>query len=131
MLTYYLTLPKWAREHSLVTNVFYAMEYHQTRMNIRDKELALNFAASFLRPIDKRLMDCVKEVAAAKKIRLNVEVGKQMMNEIRFWAMDVHDIGELSEDELQEDEKKLMQLLTQGSLDDDEEDKLSLAERMF
>lgn len=107
------------------------MEYHQTRMNIRDKELALNFAASFLRPIDKRLMDCVKEVAAAKKIRLNVEVGKQMMNEIRFWAMDVHDIGELSEDELQEDEKKLMQLLTQGSLDDDEEDKLSLAERMF
>lgn len=28
LLTYFLTLPQWARNHSVVTNVFYAMEYH-------------------------------------------------------------------------------------------------------
>jgi hypothetical protein len=47
--------------------------------------LALNYAASFLRPIDEKLIEVIKEVAAAKKIRLNIELGKQMMNELRFW----------------------------------------------
>jgi hypothetical protein len=35
LLTYYLTLPTWVREHQAITNVFYAMEYHQTRTDIR------------------------------------------------------------------------------------------------
>jgi hypothetical protein len=56
-------------------------------------------AASFLRPIDIKLLNCIKEVAAAKKIRLNVELGKQMVNDVKFWDLDVHEIGELSEDE--------------------------------
>lgn len=76
LLAYYLTLPAWCRNNSLVQNTFYAMEYHQTRTSIRDKELLLNYAASWLRPIDKKLLNVIKEVAAAKKIRLNVELAK-------------------------------------------------------
>jgi hypothetical protein len=133
LLTYYLTMPKWAREHSLITHVFYAMEYHQTRTSIRDKELAMNFAASFLRPIDTMLMNCIKEVAAAKKIRLNVELGKQMMNELKFYALDVHELGELSEDESKESEASLMRTLTKSGIEGDDEElsSVSMAERMF
>lgn len=134
LLSYYMTMPKWAREHSLVTHVFYAMEYHQTRTSIRDKELAMNFAASFLRPIDTMLMNCIKEVAAAKKIRLNVELGKQMMNELKFFAMDIHELGELSEDESKESEASLMKRLTTSGIDDDEEEEITstgMAEKMF
>jgi hypothetical protein len=47
--------------------------------------LALNYSASFLRTIDEKLIEVIKEVATAKKIRLNIELGKQMMNELRFW----------------------------------------------
>ncbi len=28
LLSYFLTLPEWARKNSIVTNCFYAMEYH-------------------------------------------------------------------------------------------------------
>jgi hypothetical protein len=129
-----LTLPQWAREHNLVTNVFYAMEYHQCRLDIRDKELALNFAVSFLRPIDTKLMNCVKEVAAAKKIRLNAEIGKQMLNDMRFWLQDIHELGELSEDEspnANREQQSLMDTLTSGIDDDETDSKRSMAERML
>lgn len=99
LLAYYLTLPKWVREHSLITNCFYALEYHQTRTTIRNKELAMNFAASFLRPLDDRMMKVIKEGIASKKLRLNVELGKQMVNERKFWAIDIHEVGEESGDE--------------------------------
>jgi hypothetical protein len=100
LLAYYSTLPAWCRNHSLVTNALFALEYHQPRVGIRDKELALNFVASYLRPIDGKLLDVIKEVAAAKKIRLNIELGKQMMNELRFYDLDPHEIGEKSDDEI-------------------------------
>lgn len=133
LLAYYMTMPKWAREHSLITHVFYAMEYHQTRTNIRDKELAMNFAASFLRPIDTMLMNCIKEVAAAKKIRLNVELGKQMMNDLKFYSLDIHELGELSEDEKNDEENSLMNALTKSGVDKDDEELSSttIADRMF
>lgn len=35
LLTYYLTLPKWLRETTCITNVFYALEYHQTRTSTK------------------------------------------------------------------------------------------------
>ena len=128
-------MPKWAREHSLITHVFYAMEYHQTRTDIRDKELAMNFAASFLRPIDTMLMNCIKEVAAAKKIRLNVELGKQMMNELQFYDLDIHELGELSEDEKEDNgDMNLMKVLTKSGVDNEDEEELSsltIADRMF
>ena len=34
-----------------------------------------------LRPIEGHLRDVIIEVAASKKIRLNIELGKQMVNE--------------------------------------------------
>jgi hypothetical protein len=69
---YYLTLPKWARDHPAVRNVMMAFEYHKPSMKIRDKELALNYACSFIRPIDPALEDVIIEVATSRKIRLNV-----------------------------------------------------------
>ena len=108
LLTYYKTLPEWCRKSNIVTNTFYAMEYHQTKTSIRDKELALNLAASMLRPIGKRLMGCLKEACAAKKVQLNVELGKRMMNETKFHIMEITELGETSEDE--ERDSKEMQL---------------------
>ncbi len=45
-----------------------------------------------------------------------------MMNDVKFWELDVHEIGELSEDEQGNDEKKLMKMLTRNALDDEEDD---------
>ncbi len=59
----------------------------------------MNFAASFLRPLDDRMMKVIKEGIASKKLRLNVELGKQMVNERKFWAIDIHEVGEESGDE--------------------------------
>lgn len=36
--TYYMTLPKWARNDPVVKNVMMAMEYHKHELDIRDKE---------------------------------------------------------------------------------------------
>jgi len=49
-----------------------AFEYHKPNLDIRDKELALNYACSFIRPIDKQLEEVIIEVASSQKIRLNV-----------------------------------------------------------
>ena len=45
---YYLTLPKWCRDNSLIRNVLFAFEYHQPRMDIRQKEMAMNLACSYI-----------------------------------------------------------------------------------
>lgn len=107
----------------------YALEYHQARVGVRDKELALNFLASYLRPIDGKLLEVIKEVAAAKKIRMNIELGKQMMNELRFYEIDPHQIGELSDDEIIEMDQDITAMLSKGV--EDEEEKLSIAEKMI
>ena len=56
---YYSTLPQWCRDHSVVRNILYAFEYHQPRMAIKDKEMAMNLACSYLQPIEGRLLDVV------------------------------------------------------------------------
>lgn len=99
-------------------------------MDIRDKELALNYAASFLRPIDEKLIEVIKEVASAKKIRLNVELGKQMMNELRFWQIDPMEVGEESDEE-GEEEEDITTLLNKNLEGADEEEKKSLTARML
>jgi hypothetical protein len=76
---YYLTLPSWCRNNPVIYNMVHAFEYHQPRLDIRQKELAMNFACSYLRPIEGRLRDVIIEVASSKKIRLNIELGKQML----------------------------------------------------
>jgi len=129
LLTYYLTLPQWVREATIITNAFYALEYHQTRTSIRNKELAMNYMASFLRPIEGKLLDVIKDVAGAKKLRLNVELGKKMVNDIRFWEFDYTELGEMTGDEENEAEKKAAKKFAK-SLDDDPETR-SLADTLF
>mmetsp|Transcript_40655 Transcript_40655/g.29282 ORF Transcript_40655/g.29282 Transcript_40655/m.29282 type:complete len:130 (+) Transcript_40655:1564-1953(+) len=117
-----MTLPHWARQHPIVRNVMIAFEYHKPGTDIREKEMALNLACSFLRPIDERLADVIAEVASSTKVRLNIEVGKTMMNEVRFHKMDHMLLGTDSEDEVDNEEdrdKQLTRLLSQGIDDED------------
>lgn len=66
--SYYHTLPKWARNDPIVRNVMVAMEFKQPNMDIRAKEEALNFACSFLRPMDKELRNLLTEACISNKI---------------------------------------------------------------
>jgi hypothetical protein len=129
LFAYHSTLPNWARNNVLITNVLFAMEFHQPRTDIRDKELALNYAASFMRPIDDRLLKVIKIAATAKKTRLNIELAKTMVNELRFWHFDPMDVGDESDEE-GEDEEDITQLLKQG-IDAEEDEKATVAERML
>lgn len=45
-------------------------------MEMKDKELALNFMASMLRPIEGRFREVIEEVAQSNKIRVTMENGK-------------------------------------------------------
>ena len=58
----------------------------------------MNFACSFLRPIEGRLRDVIIEVASSKKIRLNIELGKIMVNEQKFYELDPAELGDSSDD---------------------------------
>lgn len=73
--TYWETLPAWARNEPLVRNVMMAMEYRQPGLGIQQKEEALNFACSFLRPLDHQLRAVIAEAAASCKVQLDVKRG--------------------------------------------------------
>ena len=73
---YYSTLPKFAREDPVVRNVVMAMEYHKPTMTIRQKEDALNYACSLLRPIEPTLQKVLAEAHSTEKIKLNVKLGQ-------------------------------------------------------
>jgi len=53
---------------------------HKPTLDIRQKEIAMNYAMSFIRPIDKDLEDVIVEVATSNKIRMNIARGKEMIN---------------------------------------------------
>lgn len=55
LFAYYETLPQWARDYPPVRDVLMAFEYHKPTLDIRQKEIAMNYALSFIRPIDKEL----------------------------------------------------------------------------
>lgn len=95
---YYLTLPQWARDHSVIRNILYAFEYHQPRMNIKDKEVAMNLACSYLQPIEGRMLDVVRDMVASQKIRMDGQLGKEMMSELQFYQLDPHWLGTETED---------------------------------
>ena len=61
--------------------------------------MALNYAMSFIRPIDKELEDVIIEVATSKKIRLNVQKGKEMIADLKFYELDADFLGDTDEDE--------------------------------
>jgi len=89
------------------------MEYHKPYTDIRQKELALNFACSFLRPIDEKLADVIAEIASSTKIRLNIEVAKEMLQEVRFHRLEAYNLGTDSEDEDDDEDKdKITKLLS-------------------
>ena len=82
-------------------------------LDIRKKELGLNYACSFLRPIEGRLRDVIIEVASSKKIRLNVELGKQMISELRFYELEAQDLGDSDSDgDVEKGENALLGLLS-------------------
>jgi hypothetical protein len=96
---YYNTLPQWLRDHPAIKNVVIAFEYHKPTMNIRDKELALNYVCSFIKPIDKDLENVIVEIASSHKIRMNVALGKEMINELKYYELDKEDLGETESEE--------------------------------
>ena len=83
--------------------------------------MGLNFVASLLRPIEGRLRDVITEVAKSKKIRVNIENGKIMMNELNFYTIDVATLGSDTEDDGDDEaaEKEFSRLLM-GGLDEEE-----------
>jgi hypothetical protein len=99
LFAYYETLPKWARDHPAVRNVLMAFEYHKPTVDIRQKEIAMNYAMSFIRPIDKELEDVIIEVANSNKLRMNIARGKEMINQLKFYEIDEFTLGTDTEEE--------------------------------
>lgn len=104
LFAYYNTLPKWARDHPAVRNVLMAYEYRHPTMDFRQKETAMNFMMSFIRPIDQRLEDVIIEVATSTKLKMNVARGKEMISELKFYEMDPFDLGTVTEGEPEEEQ---------------------------
>lgn len=90
---YYETLPRWARNHPIVRNVVMACEYHKPWLSIRQKEEGLNFACSFLRPIDSTMKKVLATGAASNKVEINMKTGTEMMNELQFYTFAPEDLG--------------------------------------
>lgn len=81
----------------------------------------MNFVASMLRPIEGRFKDCLLEVACSNKIRVTMENGKDMLNELNFYTIDVADLGSDTEaDDDDEAAEKEFSRLLMGGLDDEE-----------
>ena len=57
-----------------------AYEYHKPSLDIRQKEIALNFAVSFIKPIDKATEGVIIDIALSNKARLNIQKGKEAIN---------------------------------------------------
>jgi hypothetical protein len=96
---YYETLPRWARDHPAVRNVLMAFEYHKPTLDVRQKEVAMNYAMSFIRPIDAELEDVIIEVATSNKIRMNIQRGKDMINQLKFYEIEQTTLGTDTEEE--------------------------------
>ena len=59
----------------------------------------MNYAMSFIRPIDPELEDVIVEIATSNKIRMNVQRGKEMISQLKFYEIDDHTLGTDTEDE--------------------------------
>ena len=122
---YYNTLPKWAREDPVIRNVVMAFEYYKPNVDIRDKELALNYACSFLRPIDENLKEVIVDFINSNKIQLNMKLGNEMLNELSFYEVDPEWLGDSSDEGEgggDDEEARIQALLSQQRGDGEEED---------
>lgn len=88
----------------------------------------MNYMASMLRPIEGKLLEVIKDVAGAKKLRLNVEMGKKMINDIKYWEFDYTELGEMTGDEERGAASAAKPL---AELDDEELEKMSAADRIL
>ena len=77
----------------------------------------MNFACSYFRPIEGRLRDVIIEVATSKKIRVNIEKGKQMLAECEFYEIEPEWLGDTSEDEFAT-ATSIMDMLTENVSED-------------
>ena len=112
--TYYSTLPSWAQNDPHIKRVMMGLEYHQPHQDIRSKENMLNFACSFLRPMDTVLRKVVVEAAASVKVEINMKSGQTMLNELTFYEIDEHYLGSDSgeeEGEGDDEEEQLQKLI--------------------
>ena len=64
----------------------------------------MNYACSLLRPIDQKLEECLVEGLMSRRIRLNVERGKEMLNELELRDMDEQFFGFTSDSEIEIEE---------------------------
>lgn len=74
----------------------------------------LNFACSFLRPMDTVLRKVVVEAAASVKVEINMKSGQTMLNELTFYEIDEHYLGSDSgeeEGEGDDEEEQLQKLI--------------------
>ena len=108
--TYYSTLPSWAQNDPHIKRVMMGLEYHQPHQDIRSKENMLNFACSFLRPMEPTLRKMVVDAAASTKLEINMKSGNEMLNELMFYELDEQDLGSDSGEEEGEGEDEHEQL---------------------
>ena len=55
-------------------------------------------ACSFLRPVEKTMMDVITKAAASTKVQMTMKKGQQMLNELQFYELDEQWLGSESED---------------------------------
>lgn len=56
-----------------------AFEHHKPRLSIREKECAVNYLVSFLRPYDEDLMGVIEEVTVSTKEQINDELVSKLL----------------------------------------------------
>lgn len=122
LFAYYETLPKWARDHPAVRNVLMAFEYHKPTLDIRQKEMAMNYAMSYIRPIDPQMEDIIIEVASSTKLRMNIARGKEMINQLRFYEIEETELGTDTESEEEIGEGEGAQGQISKGVDEEEEE---------
>ena len=92
----------------------------------------MNLACSYLRPIEGRLKEVIVQAAQSQKLRMDVTLGKQMMNELKFYAPDPATLGSDTEEDVDDSaqQNQIAKLLA-GGLDGEDEDEKSLLEKVM
>lgn len=85
----------------------------------------MNLACSYLQPIEGVLADVIDILVESNKIRMNMKRGKEMMNEIKFWAIDpdedsTDDDGGIGE--VGDEDAELQRILSEGGIDNEDDD---------
>ena len=92
----------------------------------------MNLACSYLRPIEGRLKEVIMQAAQSQKIRLDVSLGKQMMNELKFYAPDPTTLGSDTEEEIDDSaQQNQISKMLAGGLDGEDEDEKSLIDKVM